>query len=262
MLDVVFIGAGNVATHLAIALYRKGMHIRQVYSRTSNSAQALAEQVGATYTTTKSDIYTQASIYICGIKDSEISSALTHIDFQNNLLVHTAGSVDIEILSPFSANYGVLYPLQTFSISKAVDWEKCTLFIEANNRKNTDSLIQIASLLSPKVKTIDSEERRKLHIAAVFACNFTNHLYTLASELMSESGGNFEDLLPLIQETTDKLRTLSPYQAQTGPAVRQDTRIVATHIAQLAKTDSNKAAIYTLLSESIMQTNKKRTENE
>ena len=128
--------------------------------------------------------------------------------------------------------------------------------IQIAKEKNAEFILQIASLLSTKVQTIDSEKRKNLHIAAVFACNFTNHLYTLASELMLGSGANFNDLLPLIEETTNKLCTLSPYEAQTGPAVRQDTNIVAEHIAQLAKTDINKATIYALLSRNIMQTHK------
>ena len=256
MIDVVLIGAGNVATHLAIGLHKRGIHIRQIFSRTTTSAQLLAEQVGATFTSSKSAIYTDASLYICSVKDSEISTVLTNIDFHNKLLIHTAGSVALDILAPFSANYGVLYPLQTFSKSKPINWEQCSLFIEANNEKNAEFILQIASLLSTKVQIIDSEKRKNLHIAAVFACNFTNHLYTLASELMLGSGANFNDLLHLIEETTNKLCTLSPYEAQTGPAVRQDTNIVAEHIAQLAKTDINKATIYALLSRNIMQTHK------
>ncbi|MBP6230449.1 MAG: DUF2520 domain-containing protein [Paludibacteraceae bacterium] len=254
MQELVVIGAGNVATHLAIALQKKGVHIRQVVSRTEASAQALAKTLSTSYTCKKNEVYTDADIYICCVKDSEIATALAGIPLQNKVVLHTAGSVSIDVLRPFSSNFGVLYPLQTFSKSKTVDWQNIPLYIEGNSTETTEKIHTLATLLSNKVQVVNSDKRKDIHIAAVFSCNFVNHLYTLSAELLDKAGVDFKELLPLIQETSEKLDTLTPFEAQTGPAMRNDTLIMEEHMAQLAKKDHNKAAIYALVSKSIFTT--------
>ncbi len=253
MFKIVFIGAGNVATQIATTLQKIGMNICQIYSRTENSASTLGKLLNIPYTTDKTKVIGTADVYFCCVKDSEIENALNSISFNNGLLVHTAGSVPIEVLQSFSENVGVFYPLQTLSKEKKIEWKKIPLYLEANTPENIYKLHQIAEKISDCVFDINSEQRGKIHLAAVFCSNFVNHLYTLSDELLAESGFKFQQLIPLIEETTEKVKTLSPIEAQTGPAVRFDENIINKHLNILRKQPDQKAEIYSLLSKSIYE---------
>ena len=200
---VVFIGAGNLATNLAKALYYKGFRIVQVYSRTEESARALAEKVEADYTTDLQEISKDAKLYIVSLKDAAFVELLPQITEgkQKSLLVHTAGSIPMSVWEGHAERYGVFYPMQTFSKQREVDFQEVPFFIEAKRAEDTELLKAIASTLSEKVYEADSEQRKSLHLAAVFICNFTNHMYALAADLLEKYNLPFEVMLPLIDET-------------------------------------------------------------
>lgn len=244
-----FIGCGNLATQLASA-FAPCATILQLYSRTEASAKALAEKVGAPYTTDIKALTRDADIYICALKDSAFDEVLSKGDFKNKLLVHTAGSMPMSVLASYTGRYGVIYPLQTFSKNKTVDFAEIPLFIEACDGQTLDYLHSVANLISGKVYCVNSEVRGKLHLSAVFASNFSNHMYALAYELLNGSGLPFEVLLPLIDETARKVHSLPPKEAQTGPAVRYDTNVIDKHLKMLAD-DPQLADIYKLISTDI-----------
>lgn len=250
---IVLIGAGNVATHLGKALQKLNFEIVQVYSRTNASAKKLGTQLKCDYVTDIKNISRQADLYILAVNDDAIAEVLQQISFSPNLIVHTSGAQNISVFEKKIENYGVLYPLQTFSKTKKVDFTKVPFFTEANSAKNLKLITIIASALSPKVYSITSEKRKALHIAAVFACNFSNHMYTIAENILSDEGIPLEVLFPLIDETVDKIKKTSPISAQTGPAVRGDSNVMEAHIKFLReKSDYQK--IYTLVSKSILHT--------
>lgn len=249
---IVFVGAGNLATNLAKALYHKGFRILQIYSRSKESAQLLAEQVEAEYTTDLQDIVRDARLYIVSLKDAAFVQLLPQITAgkQGALLVHTAGSIPLDIWKGQTERYGVFYPMQTFSKQRSVDFSEIPFFIEANSVQDTEFLKAIAATLSDKVYEVTSEQRKNLHLAAVFACNFTNHMYALAAGILEKSGLPFDVMLPLIDETARKVHELTPYDAQTGPAIRYDENVINNHLAML-ESSPELQEIYKLLSKSI-----------
>ena len=234
---IVFIGAGNLATNLAKALYKNGFRIVQVYSRTKEAACALAQAVEAGYTTELSEVSKDARLYIVSLKDDAFVTLLPEIvaGKEDTLLVHTAGSIPMNVWEGKTSRYGVFYPMQTFSKQREVDFRVVPFFIESNSSEDTELLKAIASVLSEKVYEATSEQRRSLHLAAVFTCNFTNHMYAM---------------LPLIDETARKVHELEPKQAQTGPAVRYDENVINKHLEMLAG-EPEMQELYRLVSESI-----------
>lgn len=227
------LGAGNVATHFSKALQQKGYNITQVYSKTTASAKALAELLSAPYTTEINNVNTAADIYIYALKDNALEEIIHKISIPDAIHLHTAGSVNIDVFEGRARHFGVIYPMQTFSKSKEVNFENIALMVEANTEKTFDTLFGIAQQLSKRCYKIDSEQRKKIHLSAVFACNFTNYMYTIAEELIGETNAPFDILQPLIAETADKIKHLSPAKAQTGPAVRYDTVIIEEHLKML-----------------------------
>lgn len=244
---VVFIGAGNVATSLSKALIDAGFEVAQIFSRTKESAEALAMYLKTSYTTEKNKI-AEADLYICSVKDDAIKDALSGINFNNKIVVHTSGSSEMDILKPFTSHYGVLYPMQTFTIGKNVDWSQVPVFIEANSSYTTNELMLFAKAISSIVTEADSKRRKSLHIAAVLVCNFTNHLYAMADRLLKENNLEFKTMLPLITETVEKVKVISPKVAQTGPASRHDMKVVNDHLSLLSGNDHK---IYELISKAI-----------
>ena len=239
--SVVFIGAGNLATNLAKALYYKGFRIVQVYSRTEESARTLAQAVEAAYTTDLSSVAADARLYIVSLKDAAFVQLLPEIvaGKENALWVHTAGSIPMDVWAGKVNRYGVFYPMQTFSKQRTVDFR---------------TLKDIASVLSENVYEADSEQRKSLHLAAVFTCNFTNHMYALAAGLLKKYGLPFEVMLPLIDETARKVHELEPRLAQTGPAIRYDENVINNHL-QMLSDEPGMQELYRLISESIHQQN-------
>lgn len=250
--SVVFIGAGNLATNLAKALYRKGFRIEQIYSRTQESAQSLAQLVEADYTTELSAVVEDAQLYIVSLKDAAFVQLLPGLvaGKEKSLWVHTAGSIPMNIWAEQAERYGVFYPMQTFSKQREVDFREIPVFIESNSEADTQLLKDIASTLSEKVYEATSEQRKSLHLAAVFTCNFTNHMYVLAAELLKKYQLPFDVMLPLIDETARKVHELQPLAAQTGPAVRYDENVINEHLRMLAD-EPEAQELYRRISESI-----------
>ncbi|MBR8704492.1 Rossmann-like and DUF2520 domain-containing protein [Bacteroides pyogenes] len=250
--SIVFIGAGNLAVNLAKALYRKGFRIVQVYSRTEESAFALAKEVEAKHTTDLSEVVNDAEVYIVSLRDDAFVSLLPRIACgkERGLLVHTAGSIPMDVWEGHARRYGVLYPMQTFSKQREVDFREVPFFIEAGTAEDAELLKKIAAVLSTKVYDATSEQRKSLHLAAVFTCNFTNHMYALAAALLEKYHLPFEVMLPLIDETARKVHALSPHDAQTGPAVRYDENVMNRHLSLLSDSPELQE-IYKLISKSI-----------
>lgn len=248
-MKIVFIGAGNLATRLSLAMQRVGMQIGQVYSYTEASARQLATRLGCPWTNDLSALQEDGDLYVFSLKDTVLSDVISKVKPNNGMWVHTAGSMPMSVFEGYAQRFGVLYPLQTFSKGRNVNFDVIPIFLEANTDKNADYLKNIASALSENVRFMSSEKRRSLHLAAVFACNFTNHIYTLSYKLLENESIPADVLLPLIDETVSKIHSMPPAAAQTGPAIRYDENVINKHLAMLD--DPDMQAIYRLLSQSI-----------
>ncbi|HZK97807.1 MAG TPA: DUF2520 domain-containing protein [Prolixibacteraceae bacterium] len=253
---ICLIGAGNLATQLGMALTEKGHQLVQVWSRTQKSAEELASKLKCSYVTDISLISSDADIYIIAVVDTAIESVLSKRNWSDILVVHTAGSTPMSILGPYCKNFGVFYPFQTFTINKKVDFDQVPVCIEANSTHNLNVLKELAQSISQNVKLLDSTQRQQIHLAAVFACNFVNHLYKIGEELLYEKGIGFEILKPLILETAAKIVEQSPVASQTGPASRNDKITMDKHLVLLNNHPELKN-IYKQFSDRIIQTPKK-----
>lgn len=256
-LHVVFIGAGNLATHLAQALFNTGgCIIDQVYSRTLEAADSLATKIKAEATTDINKIKLGADLYIVALRDNALTDLIHQIMLNkpDSLVVHTSGSTSMSIFEGLGNRYGVLYPMQTFSKDKKVDFSNIHFFIEANNTADCKLLTSLVGNISKNVHLADSMQRKKLHLAAVFVCNFTNHMYTLATDILEQYDLPFDAMLSLIDETTEKIHSVHPKAAQTGPAVREDTEVMNKHLAMLSHMPDVQE-IYRKISKSIIKYN-------
>ncbi|MDO4755675.1 MAG: DUF2520 domain-containing protein [Parabacteroides sp.] len=248
-MKIVFIGSGNLATRLSLEMQSKGMEVVQVYSHTESHAERLAKRLACDWTAMPNEIRTDAELYIFSLKDTALEEVISQVKPNQGLWVHTAGSMPMEVFKGHAEHYGVMYPLQTFSRERMVDFQVIPFFIEANTAANESRLKQVAAKLSGDVRLLSSEKRRSLHLAAVFACNFTNHIYTLAAKVLQKQDIPMEVLLPLIDETAAKVHEMSPKQAQTGPAVRYDENVIQKHLSMLEEPEMK--ALYQMLSQSI-----------
>ncbi|NII81664.1 MULTISPECIES: Rossmann-like and DUF2520 domain-containing protein [unclassified Pedobacter] len=252
-MKIVLLGSGNVATHLAKALKAKGEDLVQVYSPNLSHAESLAVAIGAEGLNDLTEIEQNADLYIISIKDDAIESVAKSLKNVTGLVVHTSGTTDINILSSQVKKAGVFYPLQTFSKGKELSFENIPLCIEANDESQLVILSNLAAKISRQVYELGGEKRKVLHLAAVFACNFPNHLYALANKILSQNGLDFEIIRPLIAETADKVMSNLPENVQTGPAVRADENTLNKHLSML--TDMPELQnIYQTLSDSIKLT--------
>lgn len=254
-MNICLIGAGNLATQLGQALKEKGHQIVQVWSRTSKSAEELAAKLNCSYTSDISLLSDEVDINIIAVSDQAITSVLSARKWGNALMVHTAGSIPMDIFSPYCTNYGVFYLFQTFSKERSVDFSQVPFCIEANTSQNVEVLTSLAQSMSQNIRLIDSVQRQQIHLAAVFVCNFVNHFYSIGEELLSEKGIDFEILKPLILETAHKITDHSPQSSQTGPAIRNDTIVIEKHLSMLTNHPDLKT-LYTLVSNRIFQTHK------
>lgn len=254
---VVMIGAGNLATQLGLALARKNIAIRQVYSRKAESAKALAEKLNTAFTNDLGELATDADLYIVAVKDTAISEVLENLSLrEDQLVVHTAGSIPMSVFEGFTPNYGVFYPLQTFSKEREVDFSTIPICLEASHPSILMKLQGLAGKLSGTVRQINSEERKTLHLAAVFTNNFVNHLYAIGADLLHTQKLDFELLKPLIRETASKVEEIQPIVAQTGPARRDDQNVIQAHLKMLDNQPDYRK-IYSFVSESIFRLHKK-----
>lgn len=252
MISVSIIGSGNVAHHL-IAAFKQAPEIElvQVLTRQKSSLTHLLDS--PSIITEFNELQT-VDLIIIAVSDDAIAAVSNQIPFQNQLVVHTSGSVNIDALNARNRK-GVFYPLQTFSKSKTVDFKIIPICLEAQNESDYKTLETVAESISNVIYPVNSEQRKALHVAAVFVSNFVNHLYQMGNEICIENHLSFDILKPLIQETAHKILTLSPKEAQTGPAKRNDTQTINAHLSFLK--EENQKEIYKLLTKSIIDHGKK-----
>lgn len=250
-MKIVLLGSGNVATHLGHALKAAGHEILQVWSRSLSNAEELAGSLSAAFTDEIGALNNTADIYILSVKDDAIEEVASSFSFKDKLLVHTSGTANIGLLGESLKYKGVFYPLQTFSKQKEVDFKSVPLLLEGSTEEVREQLQELAGSISGIVQSASSSQRAAIHVAAVFACNFSNHLYSISKELLDKEGLDFKLLLPLIKETADKVERLNPQDAQTGPAIRNDQLSIEKHKKYL-EMSPNLLQLYTLMTDSII----------
>jgi predicted short-subunit dehydrogenase-like oxidoreductase (DUF2520 family) len=251
-MNIVIIGSGNVAAVLGRKFKAAGHNILQIYSRNAKAATELAYEWDTESTNYKSLVNKNADVYLVAVSDDAIREVTDDLHLPGKVVAHTAASIPKEILSGSTAHYGVFYPLQSLRKESAGETE-VPIFFDGSDEKTKRVLEQLAhSIAAEKVTEAGDDARLKLHVAAVVVSNFTNHLYTLAEEYCRKEGLDFSQLLPLIHETAERIKSLSPAGAQTGPAIRHDSETIQKHLA-LLKNHPRLKNIYVLLTESIQQ---------
>ncbi|MCF7561836.1 DUF2520 domain-containing protein [Sabulilitoribacter multivorans] len=249
MISVVILGAGNVATHLFKALNdAKKTSVIQCFNRKIDALNSYKNNVDITDDLNQ---LKEADIYILAVSDDAIASLSQQLPFENRLVVHTSGSVSVYDLDK-KHKRGVLYPLQTFSKEVKMDFKNVPICIETVDKKSYPLLKELAVSIGSPTKRVNSDQRKVLHLAAVFVNNFTNQLYRIGHEITESEGAEFDLLKPLILESAKKIQDVSPYMAQTGPAKRNDKKTINKHL-KILKNDQHKA-IYKLLTTSIQHT--------
>ena len=247
---IVMIGAGRLASQLAQELKKAGFQLVQVYSRTQGSAKSLASELSCLYTSRKDRIRRDADLFVLALTDEGTMAFIREFDFPHVLAVHTSGGLSLNVFDGKIDSYGVLYPLQSFTFMRSVNFREIPFCIEGNNKATEEVLCKLSSLVSDHCFNVSSEQRLKIHLAAVFASNFTNHMYVVASSIMEQTGLPFQLLQPLIRETAERLETYSPTSVQTGPAIRNDQTIIKKHL-ELLSFSGKYQELYKIISESI-----------
>ncbi|MGD1318611.1 Rossmann-like and DUF2520 domain-containing protein [Chryseobacterium sp. 2R14A] len=243
-MQTVIIGSGNVAYHLAKAFVQSGISLAQIFGRNENELQKISSELNIPYSTEKLE---DADLYFICVSDNSVEDVSKIISKKNSLVAHTSGSLPKEILAG-EYRKSSFYPLQTFSKSKDLDYTKIPFFIEAENTEDQKILTDLASKISENVMESTHEKRKYIHLTAVFACNFVNHLFSRAKEISDAQEIPFDYFLPLIDETVQKIHEIEPKSAQTGPAVRNDKRVLELH-EQLLQDES--LEIYKTINQSI-----------
>jgi len=258
--NIIIVGTGNVAYHLAKALTRAGLNVLEVVAHSEKSAARFARDMKLPVVTSVPGILESVDLYILAVNDDQIVHAARSIRAGNSLVVHTSGSVPLSTLNGVSANTGVFYPLQTMTYGMPLDFSNVPICLEANTPENLQDLDELARTLTSQIYTLDSEKRKTVHLAAVFASNFSYHMYTVASRLLESEGISPDILHALILETADKAVKSPPGSRQTGPAIREDHEVIDKHLEML-KQNKLYREIYKLLNESIIS-HKKDPKNE
>ena len=254
-MKIVLIGAGNLATHLGKALHAAGHDMVQVFSRTMQSAETLASLLDAEPLTDIAQVRDDADVYIFSVKDSALEQLISQLcGGEKKVFLHTAGSMPMSVFRGKALHYGVLYPMQTFSKQREVDFSIIPCFIEANDEFALKQIEGLAGQISHRVFQLSSEDRKYLHLSAIFACNFANHCYAASQELLQQHGIPFDVMLPLIDETAAKVHGMTPKEAQTGPAVRYDENVIGKQMQLLEKYPYFQK-IYDCMSKSIHELN-------
>lgn len=230
MIKISIIGSGNVAQHLITAFQKSAdIELIQVYARHKETISTVFSEIKITNNFNE---LIEADLYIISVSDDAVAEISSQLPFQDRLVVHTSGSVPLVALNNKNRK-GVFYPLQTFTKNKKVDFKTIPLCLESEHKEDFIILEKTAQTISDNIYPISSEQRKALHVAAVFVNNFVNHLYQIGNEICIENEISFDILKPLITETTNKIMNLSPKEAQTGPAKRKDKQTIAKHIAFL-----------------------------
>ncbi|MFC7348638.1 Rossmann-like and DUF2520 domain-containing protein [Chryseobacterium zhengzhouense] len=243
-MQTVIIGSGNIAYHLAKAFVQNGISLTQIFGRNENELQKISSELNIPYSTQKLE---EADLYIICVSDNSVEEVSKIISKKDCLVTHTSGSLPKEVLIG-EYRKSSFYPLQTFSKTKNLDYSKIPFFIETENTEDQQVLTELASRISENVMESTHEKRKYIHLTAVFACNFVNHLFSRAKEISDAQEIPFDYFLPLIDETVQKIHEIEPKSAQTGPAVRNDKRVLELH-EQLLQDES--LEIYKTMNRSI-----------
>jgi predicted short-subunit dehydrogenase-like oxidoreductase (DUF2520 family) len=255
-LKIVVIGAGNVATHLALALDRVG-EVCQIVARHADTAKSLAAKLAENrdaknqpdFTTNSQAVIADADFYLISVSDDSVAEVAASLPNVRGIVAHTSGSVPMQVLDRFTS-YGVFYPLQTFSRDREISIQGVPFFLEANTPETVDRLRELAEAIGGRTYDADSTARATLHLAAVFACNYANLMWDISSDVLARKGYAFDVFAPLMRETISKAAAVGPFAAQTGPAMRGDIDVINKHLSAL---DGTPKQIYQLLAETIMQ---------
>jgi len=231
--NVVLIGSGNVATHMGLAFKEAGIEVLQVFSRTAKNARELAGILHSGFTDRIDSLNPDADLYLIALSDDAIEPAAEKFPFSGKLLAHTSGTTPMSVLKKGSTRIAVFYPLQTFSKHVKLDYKKIPICLEVLHEEDGKSMERLACRISSNVAWTDSPKREMLHLAAVFACNFVNHMYVAASDILRKNQLPFDLLHPLIEETARKAQVNAPVDIQTGPARRNNLKVIGKHLDRL-----------------------------
>ncbi|ALJ06565.1 hypothetical protein APS56_16110 [Pseudalgibacter alginicilyticus] len=249
MISVTILGAGNVASHLYKVFSKtEQVFVKQWYNRSIGSISTHKNEVEIIDDLLK---IKEADVYILAVSDDAVKTLSASLPLENKLVVHTSGSVSLYDIDK-KHRRGVFYPIQTFSKTAEIDFSNVPICIEALKSNDYQLLKKLAISIGSPTKKINSDQRRVLHLAAVFVNNFTNQLYRIGHEITESEGAEFDVLKPLIMETAKKVQDFSPYMAQTGPAKRNDKKTIRKHLKSLES--EHHKDIYKLLTESIQRT--------
>lgn len=251
--NVVLIGAGHVAYHLGRALKRSGNNLMLLINRSEQKAERLAFELGCEHSTNFKSIPEETDVVIIAVKDDVISEVAAKIFCPGKVVAHTSGSVPMSALGDASDRLGVFYPLQTMHCDVEVKMKEVPFCIEGNSKWNEGLLLELARSISENVQVLSSEQRKMTHLAAVFACNFTNHFYALAEQILEENGMTLDILRPLIRKTANNVLSDSPKGLQTGPAKRNDLQVMEEHLLLLSKQSPELEKLYRDMSDSIIK---------
>lgn len=251
-MKAVMLGSGKVATAMGLQL-AKHIQFVEVFSPNTTHAKTLANKLNSVACSEIEKLTLQADVYILAVKDDALAQLAQQLRLNNKLVIHTSGSAEIDVLSPISSQIGVMYPLQSiahnFNLNK---WKSARICIEASTKEALSTVETLAHFLSTKIHPISSKQRLNLHLAAVFANNFVNHMLYISQNILQENLVNPEMLHTLIRETTENAILFGAKESQTGPAIRHDQKTIEKHIELLNNKDLEKE-IYTLLTQSIQQ---------
>lgn len=248
---MVIIGSGNVAYHFLNAFSAKGIDVIQLLVRNVKKGKDLSAKFSVPYTSNPKRLDKSADLYVLAVQDDHIPAVSASLHLDRQLLVHTSGFSSIDMLSGASSNTGVIWPLQTLTAGTGVVYSNIPFFIEGNNKENAAKLSGLAGIVSERVIQADSPTRQRIHLAAVIASNFTNHLYSIASSIMENTGVSPDVLSPLIMETAKKAITAGPFISQTGPAARNDLKVIERHLGLLQNSPEFRE-IYRIISNNII----------
>jgi len=250
-MKISIVGSGNLASHIIPRLIEKGIKVQQIFSRNATTAKSLSRKHKIDFAPTLNDIELNVDMILLCVSDSSIRTITPHFKNFAGIVCHTSGTAPISDLNKHKGNNGVLYPLQTFSAKVKVDWNNIPVFVEGNNATTEKKVLQLAKRLSKKSFKLSSEQRKELHLAAVFVNNFVNACYTIAHTHLQKKNLNWEYLLPLIDQTTLKVHSHAPKDVQTGPARRNDQKIINEHL-QLLKKDKKALEVYRVMTSYII----------
>ncbi len=248
MKKITIVGAGNLGTHLANVLFKNGYTIVEIISQSENSAKNLALSLNTKWKKNLNHLDDTDLIIVC-VPDDKIYSVIEKIP--NIPIVHTSGSTSIDIFKDNFSEYGVIYPIQTFNKNIQINFSEIPLCIEGNCKKFERKILKLSNDISESVQLLDSKSREYLHIAAIFACNFTNHLFSISEDILNKHNLSFDIIMPLIKKTIEKLETGNIKNLQTGPAKRKDIKVIKKHLMKIKNNDYKE--LYKIISNQIMK---------